>query len=70
MNYIFKIAISLLLLLVNLFTNWETESCGITTHIVIGHRAATLYDQSLDDTINISSLLTKYNAAFQGYLVP
>ena len=31
-------------------------ACGVTTHIVIGHRATSNYDMPLDPTTNISQV--------------
>jgi hypothetical protein len=47
-------SISILLVLSNLFI-W-TKACGITTHTVIGHRAASHFDYFLENTTSISAV--------------
>ncbi len=63
MSYIHLLKLYLIFYLFSL-----VSACGITTHTVIAHRAAHLYDQTLDSQTKISSLFTNHIAAFQGTL--
>lgn len=42
-----------------------SESCGITTHTEIAHRAASHFDYLLDNSTSIKDLINKYQSAFQ-----
>ncbi|RNA30261.1 phosphatidylinositol-glycan-specific phospholipase D [Brachionus plicatilis] len=48
-----------------LFLIDSSQSCGISTHIEIAHRAASHYDHIFDQNLSAKKLIEKYQSAFQ-----